>query len=502
MLDLVGYTPDKDLSKFKILEPSFGCGDFLTEIARRISQSAERYNFNASEIVSRNLYGCEIDADKYNISVNNIKNEIPGFSPENLRNEDFLFTKWDCDFDFIVGNPPYIRYENIPAELRDTYKSKFSTFHYRCDIYVLFFEHCLRYLSSTGQHCFICSNRWIKNEYGKKLRALISGAFNLDYLIDIEDLDAFNETVSAYPAITVISSFNSRRGTKTVKIGSLEDLVVPLTKCTRSLQASDNIWDKISTVDELQDFHTIRNQGYEIGIGVATGADKIFINSGLISIVEEDLLIPIVNSRDLTDNKFNWKGSYLLNPYDNFGNLIDLDQYPNAKKYLEHFRPQLEERHINKKGRCWYALIDKVKPLLVNNPKILLPDITGNRKIFVDNGKFYPAHNIYYITGKSKENLELLAAILMSDFVRAQIDNISNKMNGGIPRWQSQSIRKLRIPLISSISLDDQVALRRAYHGNFYNEINEIVKRIADSQKYKNQVMISEFPKSLFDYEY
>lgn len=43
-------------------------------------------------------------------------------------------------FDFIVGNPPYIRYEKIPANVRAVYKKMFATFYYRADLYVLFFE--------------------------------------------------------------------------------------------------------------------------------------------------------------------------------------------------------------------------------------------------------------------------------------------------------------------------------------------------------------------------
>lgn len=79
---------------------------------------------------------------------------------------------------------------------------------------------------------------------------------------------------------------------------------------------------------------------------------------------------------------------------------------------------------------------------LQNTPKILLPDISGNSLLFIDEGRFYPLHNIYYITGEDIHQLKFLCSILMSDFVRKQIQRLSNNMNGGYARWQSQNLRK------------------------------------------------------------
>lgn len=79
---------------------------------------------------------------------------------------------------------------------------------------------------------------------------------------------------------------------------------------------------------------------------------------------------------------------------------------------------------------------------LQNTPKILLPDNSGNSLLFIDEGRFYPLHNIYYITGEDIHQLKILCSILMSDFVRKQIQRLSNNMNGGYARWQSQNLRK------------------------------------------------------------
>ena len=172
--------------------------------------------------------------------------------------------------------------------------------------------------------------------------------------------------------------------------------------------------------------------GFLVGIGVATGADSIFIARDLPSKVEKELLPPALNARDMSGNRLQWSGQYLLNPYRPNGELINLDDYPQAAAYLISHRDALQKRHIAKKNPGkWYKTIDRIVPALKNSPKVLLPDISGNQLIFVDNGRFYPQHNLYYITGGSLRQLQLLSAMLMSDYVKSQLLSITNCMNGG-----------------------------------------------------------------------
>ena len=100
-----------------------------------------------------------------------------------------------------------------------------------------------------------------------------------------------------------------------------------------------------------------------------------------------------------------WGGRYLLNPYDKEGKLISLIKYPKAKQYLEQNQERLSSRHKAKKNpERWYATIDPIQPTLLKQEKILLPDISGNKYVFIDKGQYYPTHNIYYITGVVKFN--------------------------------------------------------------------------------------------------
>lgn len=476
MLDKVNYMADRNLHDVCILEPSCGDGEFVVEIARRLLLSAERYHFDASDAFCRNVRAYDIDKAKIERCRNRICEMGITLVEQSIQMADFLRVDIEKT-DIVVGNPPYIRYENIPKDMRDFCRDTFKSFHYRCDLYVPFFEKSLASLNPGGKHCFICSNRWLKNEYGKKLRQIISHKYALMTIINLEQADAFQEEVLAYPSITVISAdkpADSFDYTECKKVSELSGLSF----CRRIMPKDEDWTTAFSTYCHKTSFMTIEQQGFRIGIGVATGADAIFVSRDLPQKVEEELIMPGINARDLKGNRFHWQGEYLLNPYNNDGTLVDLADYPRASAYLKKHRERLSARHVAKKSPSrWYKTIDRINPTLLSQPKILLPDMSGNTFVFVDDGEFYPLHNIYYIIGRSSLQLRLLAAFLMSDFIRNQLASVTNAMNGGFSRWQSQHLRKLRLPDLNTIAANDVQNLLAHYERREISSINSILKK-------------------------
>ena len=89
---------------------------------------------------------------------------------------------------------------------------KFPAFKHRSDLYIAFYDKGLRLLKENGVLSFICSNRWLKNQYGESLRNLIQLNYCLEEIIDLEKTCPFEEEVIAYPAITTIR--NSKKKTQ------------------------------------------------------------------------------------------------------------------------------------------------------------------------------------------------------------------------------------------------------------------------------------------------
>ncbi len=501
MLDLVGYTADKDLSDTSILEPSCGEGEFVIEIIRRLKESSCRFGFDFEEAFLCNVFAYDIDEAKIASCLGRIVDF--GLScplDGNIRQADFL-TANIRSFDIVVGNPPYIRYEQIPSDLLSGYKRQFHTFHYRADLYILFFEKSLKLLNQGGHHCFICSDRWLKNEYGKKLRGWIAQSFRLESIISLEKAsDAFQEEVLAYPAITLISNANPDAKFTFSELTSITQLGKDTGRLLPAPVSADwsSVFNRVQDDDTLV---TIEEMGFMVGIGVATGADSIFIAKELPSKVEEELLIPALNARDMSGNRLRWSGKYLLNPYKPNGELIDLKEYPRAAEYLILHREILQNRHVAKKNpEKWYRTIDRIVPTLKDSPKVLLPDISGNRLIFVDDGHFYPQHNLYYIKGGTLRELQLISAMLMSDYVKGQLLSITNCMNGGYPRWQSQYLRKLVMPDVNAIEESLAERLLGAYRAFDLTGINDTMADIVSTPRSKSRKWQPQAVQSAFDF--
>ena len=484
MLDLVGYTADRDLSQVSIMEPSCGEGEFIIEILHRLKSSSTKYGFSFNEAFHRKVSASDIDDRKISVCIQHLMESFPELTDaaERIYSEDFLLATHE-GVNIIVGNPPYIRYEQIPADKLDVYKKMFSTFYYRADMYVLFFEKTLRMLNPGGKHCFfICSNRWMRNQYGRKLRELIACTMSIDMIINMESANAFQEDVLAYPAVTLITNRAAQGVLEYADVKSIDEL--ERIKTSASPKPCDENWSCIFIKDsDCGEFNLLEEQGFSIGIGIATGADAIFVSKDIKGKVEDELLIPTINAQNLRGDRMVWDGRYLLNPYAKNGQLIPLDKYPLAKTYFESYRERLSSRHKAKKNPVkWYGTIDSLTPSLQREPKILLPDISDNSYVFVDEGHYYPQHNIYYISGKPLRELKILAAILMSDIIRHQLDNLTNHMNGGYARWQSQYLKKLRVPNVAKIPTDLADLLLTSYYDGDIDGINLYVTDIVRNE--------------------
>ncbi|MEX0684387.1 MAG: Eco57I restriction-modification methylase domain-containing protein [Balneolales bacterium] len=105
-------------------------------------------------------------------------------------------------FDVVIGNPPYIRQEEI-KDHKPYLKIFYKTYTGTADLYVFFVEKGLDILKKKGHFCFIMPNKWMQTEYGKKLRASLTEV-QLQAIVNFGDLQVFDEATT-YPCIINIS---------------------------------------------------------------------------------------------------------------------------------------------------------------------------------------------------------------------------------------------------------------------------------------------------------
>ncbi len=479
ILDLVGYTEDQPLHKKRLLEPSFGGGDFLLPAIGRLL-TAWRASRSINSVVDglcNAIRAIELHRETFTTTRTAVLERLiqEGVTKPSavtladcwLVQGDFLLEPLNGHFDFVVGNPPYVRQELIPAPLLAEYRRRYQTLYDRADLYIPFIEHSLLVLSEGGNLGFICADRWMKNQYGGPLRNLVADRFHLKVYVDMVGTPAFHSEVSAYPAITVIS--REEPGPTRIAHRPLIDraTLVALAKELRNSHLSNNDvgvcelarvpnqaepWllessDQMEFIRRLErQFPTLEEAGCKVGIGVATGADKAFIGDFEELDVEPDRKLPLVTTGDIQSGEVEWRGQGVINPFAGDGNLVNLRHYPRLYDYLNARRDVIANRHCALKTPTnWYRTIDRITPALLRKPKLLIPDIKGEAHIVFEHGKLYPHHNLYYITSESWD-LRALQAVLLSGITRLFVATYSTKMRGGYLRFQAQYLRRIRIP--------------------------------------------------------
>lgn len=479
ILDLAGYTEDQLLHEKRLLEPSFGGGDFLLPIIQRLLSAWRAARPNGTEVddLGDAIRAVELHHDTFRSTYAAVvallkreglsANAATALADRWLSQGDFLLAPLEGQFDFVVGNPPYVRPELIPAPLLAEYRSRYQTMYDRADIYIPFIERSLTALSAGGNLGFICADRWMKNRYGGPLRSLIAERFHLKVYVDMVDTPAFHSDVIAYPAITIISREGGGatriahrpsidRATLTTLAGLLSAPTLPkdagpvreLARVTNGaepwlLESSD----QMALIRRLEGaFPLLEEAGCKVGIGVATGADKAFIGDFESLDVEPDRKLPLVTTKDIMTGEVQWRGQGVINPFAESGGLVDLGEYPRLRRYLEARRDVIAGRHCAKKAPAnWYRTIDRITPALAARPKLLIPDIKGESHIVFEGGELYPSHNLYYVTSDDWD-LRALQAVLLSAVSRLFVATYSTKMRGGFLRFQAQYLRRIRIP--------------------------------------------------------
>lgn len=479
ILDLVGYTPDQTLHTLRLLEPSCGAGDFLLPAVDRLLAAWRDAAPPGEplEVLGDSIRAVELHRETFSLTHAAVLERLQqaGIDPEAARTitdrwliqGDFLLTPLENHFDFVVGNPPYVRQELIPPPLLAEYRGRYQTMYDRADLYIPFIERSLQLLARNGRLGFICSDRWMKNRYGGLLRRLIAGQFHLKIHVDMVDTPAFHSDVIAYPAITVIE--NSPPGATRValrpRIDRIELEALAKALCTPTLPSQDNgvrelnrvtndaePWllessGQIALIRRLEaEFPSLEAVGCKVGIGVATGADQAFIGDYATLDVEPDRKLRLVTTKDIGSGEVRWQGQGVINPFTDTGELVDLNAYPRLQRYLEARRPVIAKRHCAQKSPTnWYRTIDRITPSLAAKPKLLIPDIKGEAHVVFESGSLYPHHNLYYVTA-DEWDLRALQAVLLSAVSRMFVATYSTKMRGGFLRFQAQYLRRIRLP--------------------------------------------------------
>jgi len=513
ILDLVGYTDDRDLAALVAVEPACGTGAFLGPLVRRLSASCRLRGRPVTDAADA-LRACDLLPGNVQRSRELVVRiltddgwplgDVEALASMWVQVADYLLQPMRVGAaDVVVGNPPYVRLEDVPDARMRAYRHACSTMTGRSDLYVGFFERALMSLKRGGQVGFICADRWMRNQYGRYLRALVAGHFSLDLAIAMHDVDAFEEQVSAYPAITVISRGPQQSAVvaDTTAVFGTDD-ASDLARYVRSGNAAtltaetyeasrlphwfdgDESWPtgspaRLAMIKYLADnFPPLEDVATRtrVGIGVATGADGVFITKDT-TVAEPERLLPLSMVADIASGRVQWSGYYLVNPWDD-GGLVRLADYPRLYGYFEDNAVALRKRNVaERQPDRWYRTIDRIIPGLKDAPKLLIPDMRMTMHPVLDEGRTYPHHNLYFVTSRGWD-LKVLGGLLLSRVATAFVEAYCVKMRGGTLRFQAQYLRRIRVPRPTEMSTHDAAALADAFERRDVDTATAIALRL------------------------
>ncbi len=512
ILDLAGFTADRDLATMVAVEPSCGAGAFLVPMVERLAESCRQHGRSLTE-ARGSLRAFDLLPVNAELAQKAVVKALTddGVALETatstaaawVRCEDFLLSDHDADgVDFVLGNPPYIRLEDVPAERGAAYRRACPTMRGRSDIFVGFIETGLRLLRPGGVLGFIVADRWMHNQYGAGLRDLVSAGFAVEAVVSMHDVDAFEEPVSAYPAVTIIRrapQSSAVLAQARTSFGEADARALRKWAGTRSKRLSSpavsaariSAWfdagpswpsgDPASfalVADLERRFAPLESArtGTRIGIGVASGADDVYLTKDP-GLVESERLLPLLMTRDTKRGSAEWSGTYLVNPWSD-GRLVDLVEYPRLRAHFERHSGPVKGRHVARRNpERWFRTIDRVEPGLFEREKLVIPELKAYIQPVLDSGQTYPHHGLYFVTS-DRWDLEVLGGLLLSDIAELFVATYCVKMRGGCYRFQAQYLRRIRVPAPEAVGTRDQAALRRAFAQRDRDAASRIARRL------------------------
>ncbi|GAA6780889.1 class I SAM-dependent DNA methyltransferase [Helicobacter pylori] len=390
--------------------------------------------------------------------------------PEVLDDEgDFL------GFDCIIGNPPYIRQEQI-REIKPLLQKQYQDFYNStADIYTYFFALAFHLLKEKGFNAFITSNKYARAKYGAKLRELLLKKTTIVSYMELNALKVFESAA----VDTSIMSFIKQEPPKESRFRYYEPTPNDKNhlKSARSLPMRQNALSTESFIfadatlldlrDKMESVGTpLKDWDIQINYGIKTGANEAFIittekREEILNACKtqeerkrtEALIKPILRGKDIKRYSYEWAGEWVINTHNGYtSNLkfkippIDIAKYPATKAHLDAHWDTIATRCDQ--GDTPYHLRNCAYLEDFEKEKIVYPCIMAKEPCFVYEEKgFYAPAPANIITG-DKIEIKYITALLNSKCIYFAMRKFY--MGGGIEgELKTNNLEKIPIPKIT-----------------------------------------------------
>ena len=424
ILDAVGWRAEADLSRYRLLEPSAGSGEFVVQAAERLIASCRSRRIKPTiqllgpRITAFELHTLAATGARRRVHVALQANGVHHSTASAcaaawIRNADFLLSKTaGPGHTHVVGNPPYIRWSKIPSFLRSRYEERLPRHLTRGDLFLPFLDRSFDLLEPNGKCGFLCSDRWLYMAFAERFRQKWLPWLDILSNDPVNAAEVFDRRVATYPTMLIAS----RRATK---------------KTSRPTATNSSGL----TLEELQ---------YVIKAGPALGHTPAFVIGPDEDDVEPELLRPWIDAPEILEGSIEWEGRRVVTMFDNRGNLLNLQAYPRLSRRLKIVSAELTKRYIVQNGAPWYRTIDRVRAIDWLPPKLLVPELAKTPRVALDRSGAVPSHGVYAIFAPRGRIEDLYETLRDGGLARA-LDGIAPRLKGNYTRCYKRFLSRIRI---------------------------------------------------------
>jgi adenine-specific DNA-methyltransferase len=480
--------PGKPIS---ILDPAVGDGELLIAVLNEI--------YSISSVFTINVTAFDIDVDAVNMTLLRLKQLFPMVTL-NIHCLDFIKYITDVSsgsiscstFDIVIGNPPYVRTQNLGTDVSQQLSSIFGL-NGKIDLYHIFVLSIARLINDTSVVGLIVSNKFLSTKSAQTLRSKILVNYKIIHLWDLGDTKLFSAAV--LPAVLlakksklveepyVISKFTTIYSNNALdKYEPVDDLLnslqyqggVVLSDGTKleikhgKLDIKNNknsVWilsnDEVNLSIKVLQSNTAFLLGdiCKIKVGVKTTADSVFIRNDW-NIVSKDcipeLLLPLITHHVAGRYKRSPKVSdyQILYPHiseNGKQRAVNIDEFPYSLAYLNKYKNKLSERkYLIDAGRKWFEIWVPQKPDEWKEKKVVFRDIAEHPTFWLENTQAVINGDCYWF--RLSKNIDpdvlyLCLAVCNSSFINWFYDiTFNNRLYSGRRRFMTQYVEQFPIP--------------------------------------------------------
>lgn len=371
-------------------------------------------------------------------------------------------------FDAVIGNPPYIRHEEI-KDIKPYLEKDFKIFNSTADILTYFFELGNNILRTNGRLTFIVSNKFFKVSYGEKLRAYLIKNILLEQIIEFDKLNIF-ESATVKSAIVQFQKMQLPDNNLDLSFTyadipetplNLADSVMALGKKYNQSLFNGQQWifqsEGFQAISKkIEEYGTpLSEWNIEISRGLLTGLNEAFIidEEAKNKILEENInaesiIKPLFKGREIEKYFSVSSKSYIIATFPSLK--LKIENYPSIKNHLLNFGKSKLEQSGNlgsrkKTSNQWFETQDATAYWSeFGKPKIIWKRIGSKLRFCYDESGTYTLDSTCIATGK---HLKYLVGILNSKLIEFELNRFSPKTGTGDLIISVQALSPLRIPI-------------------------------------------------------